>query len=130
MDVAAVTMLGLFVFLTVGAWASSRRAQREMELRYELYRLMVQHPGPDTDTVRALLTKDAQHRQDAAKVRARTGGLVVLSVGLGFGTFLYYIAPHKPAYLLALVPTLVGTAMLISGLIGHGSSKGEHDATS
>jgi hypothetical protein len=120
MDVAAVTMLGLFAFLTVSAWASNRRAQREMELRYELYRLMVQHPGPETDAVRALLAKDTQQHQNAARARARAAGLVVLSVGLGFGIFLYYIAPQKPAYLLALVPTLVGAAMLINGLASKG----------
>ena len=74
MDTAAVTMLGLFAFLTVGAWASNRRAQREMELRYELYRLMVEHPGPEAEAVRALLAKDAQQRQEAASAGTGTGG--------------------------------------------------------
>ena len=41
------SMLGLFAFLAVSAWASSRREQREMELRYELLRRMVEHPGPE-----------------------------------------------------------------------------------
>ena len=130
MDTAAVTMLGLFAFLTVGAWASNRRAQREMELRYELYRLMVEHPGPEAEAVRALVAKDAQRRQEAASAGTGTGGLVVLAVGLGFGTFGYNFVPGKPAYLIALVPTLVGIAMLVSGFVARRSRKGGHDATS
>ena len=130
MDTAAVTMLGLFAFLTVSAWTSSRRAQREMELRYELYRLMVEHPGPEAEAVRALVAKDAQQRQEAARAGTGTGGLVVLAVGLGFGIFLYNFVPGKPAYLIALVPTLVGIAMLVSGFAARRSRKGGHDATS
>lgn len=34
-----------------------------MELRYELYRRMMEHPGPEADAVRALLARDAQQRQ-------------------------------------------------------------------
>jgi hypothetical protein len=130
MDTGAAVMLGLFAFLAVSAWASSRREQREMELRYELYRRMVEHPGPEADAVRALLTKDAQERQAKGMADKRRGGLVVLAVGIGFGTFLYYIAPDRPVYLLALAPTLVGIVILASGFAtARRSRSGGHNAT-
>jgi hypothetical protein len=129
MDTGAAVMLGLFAFLAVSAWASSRREQREMELRYELYRRMVEHPGPEADAVRALLAKDAEQRQENAITEKRRGGLVVLAVGIGFGTFLYYIAPDRPVYLLALVPTLVGLVILVSGFaMARRSKSGGHNA--
>ena len=115
METGAAVMLGLFAFLAISVWASSRREQREMELRYELYSRMVEHPGPEADAVRELLAKDAQQRQTAASAQKRAGGLVVLAVGIGFGAFLYFIAPDRPIYLLALVPTLVGIVILASG---------------
>jgi hypothetical protein len=130
MDSGAAVMLGLFAFLAVSAWASSRREQREMELRYELYRRMVEHPGPEAEAVRALLAKDAQQRQTKSG-HVVFGGLVVLAVGIGFGTFLYFIAPGTPVYLLALVPTLVGLVMLVSGfaIARRSSGGGHHNAT-
>jgi hypothetical protein len=115
MDVGAAVMLGLFAFLAVSAWASSRREQREMELRYELYRRIVEHPGPEADAVRTLLSKDDHQRQAAAAARKREGGLTVLAVGIGFGAFLYFIAPRSGVYVLALVPILVGLVILLVG---------------
>ena len=115
MDAGAAVMLGLFAFLAVSAWASSRREQREMELRYELLRRMVEHPGPEAEAVRALLARDEQQRDAAAAARRREGGLTVLAVGIGLGSFLYFIAPKSGIYAIALIPILVGLVILVVG---------------
>jgi hypothetical protein len=116
MDAGAALMLGLFAFLAVSAWVSSQREQREMKYRYELYQRMVEHPGPEADEVRALLEKDTARRQAAEIADKRSGGAVVLAVGIGLGTFLYFLVPGKPVYLVALVPGLVGVVLLITAL--------------
>jgi hypothetical protein len=116
MDAGAAVMLGLFAFLAVSAWVSSQREQREMKYRYELYQRMVEHPGKEADDVRALLERDAERRQAAELADKRNGGFVTLAVGIGLGTFLYYLVPEKPVYLVALVPGLVGVVILISAL--------------
>ena len=116
MDTGAALMLGLFAFLAVSAWASSQRDQQEMKYRYELYQRMVEHPGPVADEVRALLDKDAERRQAAETADKRSGGFVVLAVGLGLAVALYFLAPGKPVYLVALVPGLVGVVLLIGAL--------------
>ena len=114
MDAGAAAILGLFAFLAVSAWASSQRDQREMQLRYELYQRMVEHPGPVADEVRALLEQDAGRRQAAEIADKRFGGFVVVAVGVGLGTALYFLVPGKPVYLVALVPGLVGGVLLLS----------------
>ena len=118
MDAGAAGALGLFVFLAVNAWVSSQREQREMKYRYELYQRMLEHPGPVADEVRALLEKDAERREAADVVDKRNGGYVVLAVGIGLATALYFLVPGEPVYLVALVPGLVGVVLLMSALRG------------
>jgi hypothetical protein len=121
---AAVMLLGLFAFLAVTAWASSQRDQREMKYRYELYQRMVEHPGPEANVVRALLERDIARRQAAEIADKRMGGFVTLAVGIGLGTFLYYLVPHKPVYLVGLVPGLVGVVILIGALRAQSANGG------
>ena len=125
MDALAAIMLGLFAFLTVSAWAASRREQRETELRYELYRRMVEHPGPDADAVRALLAKDEQQRDTAAAAKKHLGGLTLLAVGIGLGGFFYFVAPRSGIYAFALIPILVGLVMVLTGPRPTRSVKGD-----
>jgi hypothetical protein len=115
MDTGAAVMLGLFAFLTVSLWASNRREQREIELRHELYRRMVEHPGPEAEAVRALLARDEQQREASAAAKRREGALTVLAVGIGLGGFLYFIAPKSGVYVIALIPILVGLVILLTG---------------
>ena len=124
MDAGAAVMLGLFAFLAVSAWASSQRDQREMKYRYELYQRMVEHPGPAADEVRALLERDAERRQAAEIADKRSGGFVTLAVGIGLGTFLYFLVPGKRVYLVALVPALVGVVLLMGALRAQGANGG------
>jgi hypothetical protein len=123
MDAGAAVMLGLFAFLAVSAWASSQREQRELKYRYELYQRMVEHPGPVADEVRALLERDTERRQAAELADKRTGGFVTLAVGIGLGTFLYFLVPAKPVYLVALVPALVGVVILMGALRAQGTGR-------
>jgi hypothetical protein len=123
MDMGAAVMLGLFAFLAVSAWASSQRDQREMKYRYELYQRMVEHPGPVADEVRGLLERDAERRQAAEIADKRSGGFVVLAVGIGLGTALYFLVPDKPVYLVGLVPGLVGVVLLMNALRAQGGAR-------
>ena len=116
MDVAAAVMVGLFAFLAVSAWTSSQRDQREIQWRYELYQRMLEHPGPVADEIRARLDRDAERRQADEVADKRTGGVVVLAVGIGLGTALYYLVPGKPIYFVSLVPGLVGVLLLLDAV--------------
>lgn len=113
MDTVAAVMLGLFAFLAVSAWTSSQRDQREMKYRYELFQRMVEHPGPAADEVRALLEKEDDRRHAAEVADKRSGGFVVLAVGIGLGIALFFLVPDKPVYLVGLVPALVGVLLLM-----------------
>ena len=94
-----------------------------MKYRYELYQRMIEHPGPVADGVRALLERDAERRQAAEIADKRTGGWVVLAVGIGLGIFLQYLVPDKPVYLVGLVPGLVGIVLLIGALTAKGGAR-------
>ena len=119
MEPGTAFFIGIFTLLAIGAWRSGRREQREMELRYELYGRMVEHPGPEADRVRALLEREdekAQKRKEAAQESQIGGGIITLGIGVGLGVLLYYLVPDRPVYLMALGPTLVGVVLLMGGI--------------
>lgn len=45
------------------------------------------------------------------------GALIVLAVGLGLGIMLYVVEPHEKHWVIGLIPTLVGCALLASSAI-------------
>ena len=51
--------------------------------------------------------------RDAAEKNLKLGGLTTSAVGVGLIIFLRAIATREPAYLVGLIPLLVGLALLI-----------------
>ena len=62
----------------------------------------------------------------ARQRRLRTGAagdFVVVAVGIGLGTALYFLVPTRPVYLVAFVPGLVGVVLLIGALRAQGGAQ-------
>jgi hypothetical protein len=117
METGAAFLLGLFAFLSVTVWAAKQKAERELAYRHELYLKMVADPGPGAEAVRALLDAEARRRETKAILATRSGGLIVVAVGIGVGVALYFLEPAKPVFLVGLIPSLVGIVMTIHGTI-------------
>ena len=109
--------IGLFAFLAVAVWAGTRYEERQAFYRHELYQQMVQHPGSGAEALRAMLEGEAQRRRVDRMGGIRLGGLITTAVGFGLGVFLFFIERNEPMFLLALIPLLVGLALMFYGFV-------------
>ncbi len=107
----AVASTALFTFLSFIIWFDGRQTEREAHYRDEMARKIA-----NADDPAALLEYvRANERADAEKSRisARVGGLITFAVGLGLMIFLHQVAQGSAAYLIGLIPGLIGVVLLI-----------------
>ena len=117
MDARAAFVLGMFTFFTIAAWLAKEKKTRELAYRHELYMRMVADPGPGAEAVRALIEQETRRREVQMIQATRTGGMLVLGLGVALGVFFYFTERQRPVFLVGLMPGVVGAVMLIHGSI-------------
>ncbi len=107
----AVTGTALFTFLSFIIWFDGRQTERESHYRDEMARRIAEADDPAA----ILEYVRGNERADAEKSRmaARLGGLITFAVGLGLMIFLHQVAPGSAAYLIGLIPGLIGVVLII-----------------
>jgi hypothetical protein len=109
----SIGSVALFSFIGVAAWVDARRREREAYYRSETLKRIA---GADASGAQAALEHlHEQERYQAQNVRERNkrAGLVVAAIGLGLLPLLRAVAPNEPVYLAALIPLLIGFALLV-----------------
>ena len=107
-----VGSIALFSFLAVASWADARRKEREAYYRSETLKKIAESSGDGANSAMELLR---EQEKNAAKRRiegVKLGGLITLAVGIGFMVFLHGVEHEEPAYLVGLIPLLIGVVML------------------
>ena len=122
--VPIITVIALFSFLTVASWSGARRKEREAYYKSETLKKIAEVQGNAAGSILELLREEdrieSQRRIDGRKL----GGLISIAVGVSLGVFLRAIDHNEPAYLVALIPLLVGVALLAHAyLLTPGSEK-------
>jgi ferric-dicitrate binding protein FerR (iron transport regulator) len=117
-DIAVFTFLSvgavaLFSFVAVAAWADARRKEREAYYRSETLKKLA-----DTQGVGAGSALEFLHEENRLAVRRKRegqklGGLITAAVGIGMMVFLRAVEHEEKAYLVGLIPLLVGAALLV-----------------
>jgi hypothetical protein len=108
-----VGALGLFGFLAVERWAHARRREREAFYRNESIKKIAETQGAGAASALELFRE--QERSAAKKIREhnKLAGLICVGVGTGLMIFLKGIGDDRPDYLVGLIPTLAGVALMI-----------------
>lgn len=110
----SVGSVALFSFISVAAWASQRRREREAYYRSETLKKIADTQG--TGSVSALEFLREEDRIAARRRREgqQLGGLITIAVGTGMMIFLHAMPDPDAhfAYLAGLIPILVGVALL------------------
>jgi hypothetical protein len=92
-----------------------------------LLKTLTEHPGENADQIRLLLrTEDERRAENKRREEKRglvRGGLVVVPVGVGLGTMLLILDNRGGAWSVALIPFLIGCALLGAGVLTKGPHK-------
>jgi len=105
----AVAASGMWAFIAVVSWADIRRKEREAYYRHETMKKISEMPG---ESGLALLREDERNTALRRKENIKLGGLITSAVGVGLMIFLRAVETREAAYLVGLIPLLVGIALL------------------
>ena len=115
----AAGAIALFSFLSVGAWAASRKAERIATERLALYRKLADSPAESVELVLARLREEDvrqkerdQEKARAARPGAREAGAVLLAAGTGLSVFLNAVAPNEGVWTLGIMVILIGLVFI------------------
>ena len=53
-----VSVIAVFTFVSIAAWAENRRKERESYYKHETYRKLMEHPGESGDAVKSLIREE------------------------------------------------------------------------
>ena len=108
----SVGAIALFSFIAVAAWADARRKEREAYYRSETLKKLAETQGAGAGSALEFLREEnrlgARRRREGQKL----GGLITAAVGVGMMIFLRAVEHEESAYLVGLIPLLVGVALL------------------
>ncbi|HVM93070.1 MAG TPA: hypothetical protein VMT67_09690 [Terriglobales bacterium] len=112
-----VGSISLFSFLAVASWSDARRKERESYYMADALKKISESSG---EAAKSAL--DYLREQENIAVRKRVegmklGGLITAGVGIGVMIFLRGIEHSEPAYLVGVIPLLVGLALAIYGFM-------------
>ena len=107
--------IAFFAFLAFVFWLGSRRQDQATQRRYDLYRTMMEHPGPGAEAVRQLVEEEERRGRELFARSSTLGGLVVIAVGVLMTIFFHMLVPGEPVLVLGLIPLAVGIIILLTG---------------
>jgi Flp pilus assembly protein TadB len=110
----SVGAVALFSFVAVASWAEARRKEREAYYRSETLKKITESQGAGAviELIREEEKQTAIRRREGQKL----GGLVNIAVGVGLLIFLRALIHDEPAYLVGLIPLLIGVVLLVYAL--------------
>lgn len=115
--VPIVGSIALFSFLGVASWSEARRKEREAYYRSETLKKIAESSGEGAKSALELIREQEKNSVKRRLEGMKIGGLVTLAVGIGFMVFLHGVEREEPAYLVGLIPLLVGVALLMYPLL-------------
>jgi Flp pilus assembly protein TadB len=110
-----VSIIAVFTFVSIAAWAENRRKERETYYRHETYRKIMEHPDEATRAVVEMMRERELQQQRKRVEGMRLGGLITFVVGIGVMVFLYYLIDEPPIYLAGLIVLLIGLVLMVHG---------------
>ena len=110
----SIASIALFSFVGLAAWSTERRREREAYYRSETIRKIAETQGAGSTSaieyLREIERNALRHRTEGQKL----GGLITVAVGIGMMVFVRGVdrSDSQPAYLVGLIPLLIGIALL------------------
>jgi len=112
---SSVASVALFSFVAVAVWSQERRREREAYYRSETLKKIAETQGAGGGSVIEFLREEEKNAVRRRQEGQRLGGLITVAVGVGMMAFIKAVGRDNlsPAYLVGLIPLLIGVALLI-----------------
>ena len=109
-----VASLALFSFVAVAVWSSERRREREAYYKSEALKKIAEAQGQGATSALELLREQERLASRRRTEGQKLGGMITVAVGIGMMIFLLGVGRNDPdpAYLVGLIPLLIGVALL------------------
>jgi len=110
----SVASVALFSFVAVAVWSQERRHEREAYYRSETLRKIAETLGAGGGSAIEFLREEEKSVVRRRQEAQRLGGLITAAVGIGMMVFIKAVGRGNPnpAYLVGLIPLLIGVALL------------------
>jgi hypothetical protein len=105
-----LVLIPIFSFVAVLVWADARRREREALYRSETIKKISETQGAGSAV--EFLREEERLAARRNREGQRLGGLVTAAVGVAMMVMLAALDRKEPAYLVGLIPLLVGAALL------------------
>ena len=109
-----ISVVALFTFLSVSAWAGTRQAERVEYYKAEMMKKIAEVGGERNPAIEYLREQEriaATKRLGGIKL----GGLINIAVGPALMILLHVLVHDEPVYLVGIIPMFVGLALLAYG---------------
>ena len=100
----SVASVALFSFVAVATWAAERRREREAYYRSEMLKKIAESQTGGAAGALELLREEEKIAARRRREGQKLGGLITAGVGRN---------DPEPAYLMGLIPLLIGVALMI-----------------
>jgi Flp pilus assembly protein TadB len=110
----SIVSVAMFSFIGVAVWSRERRREREAYYRSETLRKIAETQGAGGNSAIEFLREDEKYAARRRGEGQKLGGLITLAVGIGMMVFIKAVdrGDPDPAYLVGLIPLLIGVALL------------------
>ncbi|HUD67610.1 MAG TPA: hypothetical protein VMQ17_23710 [Candidatus Sulfotelmatobacter sp.] len=110
----SVASVALFSFVAVAVWSGERRREREAYYRSETIKKVADAQGAAGSSAIEFLREEEKIAARRRREGQKLGGLITVAVGVGLMVFINAVdrSDPSPAYLVGLIPLLIGGALL------------------
>ena len=108
----SIGAIALFSFVAVASWSDARRREREAYYRSETLKKIAESQGTGAAAALEFLREDERCAARRRREGIKLGGLITGGVAIGFIVFLRAEEHNEPAYLIGLIPLMVGLSLL------------------
>ncbi|MGB9489496.1 MAG: hypothetical protein WCA92_03415 [Terriglobales bacterium] len=111
--VPIVGSIALFSFLGVASWSDARRKEREAYYTSEALKKIAESSGEGAKSAVEYFREKEKSALRRRLEGIKLGGLITAAVGIGFMAMVRGLEREEPAYLVGLIPLLIGVALLV-----------------
>ena len=112
-----VGSIALFSFLAVTTWSDARRKEREAYYTTDALKKISESSAEGAKSAVEYLKEQNKNAAQRRVEGLKLGGLITSAVGVGVMVLIRGLNHEEPAYLVGLIPLLVGLALLVYGFV-------------